>query len=187
MNYVGVQRNSKAEFYHYGRLGMKWYQHIFGSDKASGVRRKKKRTSRKVSVKEKEKAKADAKKAKTMQEYAIENRRKEIDSSKKKGSLASISDEELARRIKRMQDEKTYRDLLRGEEMQTSSPARKMIEAAVMKSGQDILNQVTYYAFASVVNKVTNGFTPNDTNLVRPGGVKIGSGQNQSNDNKKKA
>lgn len=184
MNYVGVQRNSKAEFYHYGRLGMKWYQHIFGSDKASGVRRKKKRTSRKVSVKEK--AKADAKKAKTMQEYAIENRRKEIDSSKKKGSLASISDEELARRIKRMQDEKTYRDLLRGEEMQTSSPARKMIETAVMKSGQDILNQVTYYAFAMAVNDLTKGITPADTNLVKPGGVKIGSGQNQSNDNKKK-
>lgn len=177
MNYVGVQRNSKAEFYHYGRLGMKWYQHIFGSDKASGVRRKKKRTSRKVSVKEK--AKADAKKAKTMQEYAIENRRKEIDSSKKKGSLASISDEELARRIKRMQDEKTYRDLLRGEQMQTSSPARKMIEAAVMKSGQEILNQATYYVLAMAVNDLTRGITPDGTDLVRPGGVKIGSNNNQ--------
>lgn len=185
MNYVGVQRNSKAEFYHYGRLGMKWYQHIFGSDKASGVRRKKKRVSRKQSAKTK--AKADAKKAKTMQEYAVENRRKEIAASKKKGSLASISDEELARRIKRMQDEKTYRDLLRGEEMQTSSPARKMIETAVMKSGQDILNQATYYVFATVVNEVTKGVTPNDTNLVKPGGVKIGSGLNQNNDNKKKA
>ena len=176
MNYVGVRRNDKAEFYHYGRLGMKWYQHIFGSEKSSGVRRRKKTTSK---ISRMVKARKTAKKKKVKQEQAAENRRKEIESSKKAGNLASMSDAELARKIKRMQDEKTYRDLLRGEQMQTSSPARKMIEAAVMKSGQEILNQATYYVFAMAVNDLTRGITPDGTDLVRPGGVKIGSNNNQ--------
>ena len=176
MNYVGVRRNDKAEFYHYGRVGMKWYQHIFGSEKSSGVRRRKKTTSK---ITRMIKARKTAKKKKAKQEQAAENRRKEIKSSKQAGNLASMSDAELARKIKRMQDEKTYRDLLRGEQMQTSSPARKMIETAVMKSGQEILNQVTYYAFAMAVNDLTKGITPADTDLVKPGGVKIGSNNNQ--------
>lgn len=176
MNYVGVRRNDKAEFYHYGRLGMKWYQHIFGSEKSSGVRRRKKTTSK---ISRMAKARKTAKKKKVKQEQAAENRRKEIESSKQTGNLASMSDAELARKIKRMQDEKTYRDLLRGEQMQTSSPARKMIEAAVMKSGQEILNQATYYVLAMAVNDLTRGITPDGTDLVRPGGVKIGSNNNQ--------
>lgn len=176
MNYVGVRRNDKAEFYHYGRLGMKWYQHIFGSEKSSGVRRRKKTTSK---ISRMAKARKTAKKKKVKQEQAAENRRKEIESSKQAGNLASMSDAELARKIKRMQDEKTYRDLLRGEQMQTSSPARKMIEAAVMKSGQEILNQATYYVLAMAVNDLTRGITPDGTDLVRPGGVKIGSNNNQ--------
>lgn len=176
MNYVGVRRNDKAEFYHYGRVGMKWYQHIFGSEKSSGVRRRKKTTSK---ITRMIKARKTAKKKKAKQEQAAENRRKEIESSKQAGNLASMSDAELARKIKRMQDEKTYRDLLRGEQMQTSSPARKMIEAAVMKSGQEILNQATYYVLAMAVNDLTSGITPDGTDLVRPGGVKIGSNSNQ--------
>lgn len=176
MNYVGVRRNDKAEFYHYGRVGMKWYQHIFGSEKSSGVRRRKKTTSK---ITRMIKARKTAKKKKAKQEQAAENRRKEIKSSKQAGNLASMSDAELARKIKRMQDEKTYRDLLRGEQMQTSSPARKMIEAAVMKSGQEILNQATYYVLAMAVNDLTRGITPDGTDLVRPGGVKIGSNNNQ--------
>ena len=176
MNYVGVRRNDKAEFYHYGRVGMKWYQHIFGSEKSSGVRRRKKTTSK---ITRMIKARKTAKKKKAKQEQAAENRRKEIESSKQAGNLASMSDAELARKIKRMQDEKTYRDLLRGEQMQTSSPARKMIEAAVMKSGQEILNQATYYVLAMAVNDLTGGITPDGTDLVRPGGVKIGSNNNQ--------
>ena len=176
MNYVGVRRNDKAEFYHYGRVGMKWYQHIFGSEKSSGVKRRKKTTSK---ITRMVKARKTAKKKKVKQEQAAENRRKEIESSKQAGNLASMSDAELARKIKRMQDEKTYRDLLRGEQMQTSSPARKMIEAAVMKSGQEILNQATYYVLAMAVNDLTRGITPDGTDLVRPGGVKIGSNNNQ--------
>lgn len=176
MNYVGVRRNDKAEFCHYGRLGMKWYQHIFGNEKSSGVRRRKKTTSKISRI---VKARKTAKKKKIKQEQAAENRRKEIESSKQAGNLASMSDVELARKIKRMQDEKTYRDLLRGEQMQTSSPARKMIEAAVMKSGQEILNQATYYVLAMAVNDLTRGITPDGTDLVRPGGVKMGSNNNQ--------
>ena len=32
MDYSAVTSDSSNELYHYGRLGMKWYQHIYGDD-----------------------------------------------------------------------------------------------------------------------------------------------------------
>lgn len=36
MNYVGYEQNTINDVMHYGRLGMKWYKHIYTSAKASG-------------------------------------------------------------------------------------------------------------------------------------------------------
>lgn len=36
MNYVGYEQNTINDLMHYGRLGMKWYQHIYAKEKSSG-------------------------------------------------------------------------------------------------------------------------------------------------------
>ena len=36
MNYVGYEQNTINDLMHYGRLGMKWYQHIYAKGKSSG-------------------------------------------------------------------------------------------------------------------------------------------------------
>lgn len=200
MNYVGSYSHSSSDIYHYGRLGMKWYQHIFGKDRSSSSGRKKKvansSKSKQTNVSSSKKAtksastssalsklhaKAQANKLakKQVEEKqkaetdTINARKLEYKQAKKKGGLSTASDQELANRIKRMQMEKQYRDLLNEDEREGTKVAEKMVKAAVMKSGQDILNQVTYYAFASMVNTAASsaGLTKDGQNLVRPGSV----------------
>lgn len=199
MNYTGSYSHSSNDIYHHGRLGMKWYQHIFGKDRSSSSGRKKsvkpskskqtnantsKNTTKKApasSALAKLHAKAQAKQItkKQAQEKqkaeadAINDRKLEYKQAKKKGGVSTVSDQELANRIKRMQMEKQYRDLLNEDEREGTKVAEKMVKAAVMKSGQDILNQVTYYAFASMVNTAASsaGLTKDGQNLVRSGSV----------------
>lgn len=81
----------ETELYHYGRLGMKWYQHIFGDvdtrAKYSEAKRQVK-TDKKLSGK----------------------------SLRDRAYLRTLSDDDIRERINRLKLEQTYRELVTGKE-----------------------------------------------------------------------
>lgn len=75
----------ETELYHYGRLGMKWYQHIFGDADA--------------------RAKYSEAKQRSREDMAL---------AKDKKALRSLSDQDLKERIERLKLEQQYRELVTG-------------------------------------------------------------------------
>lgn len=73
--------------------------------------------------------------------------------SSKKESVKDLSDDELRKRIKRLQDEKTYKDLMKSEEKQKLFDGKKFVVDVLKRSGENIATQATTYAMGVAVNK----------------------------------
>ena len=91
-------------FAHYGRKGMKWYEHIFGRLQAHAKYAKEKRQSKK-------------------------ELRKNMEQKIKKSNYKKLSDEELKSRINRLRSEKEYLELNRA-----TRKAGKRAAAAVLQA-----------------------------------------------------
>lgn len=108
---------------HYGVLGMKW-----GRRKDKAPSNSSKRNNRKTSSKIVSKIK-----------------------SKKKVNIKKLSDEELQKKIRRLQMEKQYRDLKRDE----VSEGRKIIGKILSNSATRLGSDVLYNVGGMGINKVT--------------------------------
>ena len=127
------------ELYHYGRLGMKWGQHIYGSDRSSGGTRRSRsrRTSNQVSLN-----------AKTYRQMTNESRAIGSKSSKstksketaktQEKSVHEMSDDELRQRINRLQLERQYKQLKPAK----VSVGRKIINDVIKPATKDASKQL---------------------------------------------
>lgn len=75
-------------------------------------------------------------------------------SSDKTNDPKNLSDDELKKRIRRLQDEKTYRDLLKSEQQPKLFDGKKFVVSVLEQSGQNIAKQATTYAMGAAVNKM---------------------------------
>lgn len=66
----------------------------------------------------------------------------------------TLSDEELKRRISRLELEKRYRDLSRDVNPKQVSKGKKFVMDVLEKSGSNITSQLTTYAMGTIVNKI---------------------------------
>ena len=122
------------ELYHYGVKGMKWgvirtaeqLGHIVKSAK---------------SLYDSNKAKKRAK-----EEAAIAKKRSKITNPKK------LTTEELNARIKRLQLEKTYKDLTK--DIETTTRGKNFVMDILESSGKNLFTQVTNHYGAKALNKV---------------------------------
>lgn len=78
------------------------------------------------------------------------------DESPKKKKLSELTDEELSDRIKRLELEKRYRDLLKEQVPQKSSKGKAFIIKVLERSGENIATQATAYVMGDAVNKLFN-------------------------------
>lgn len=105
---------------HHGVLGMKW-----------GVRKTKKSSSS------------------SSKKKVSDSKSSEGDKKKQIKSIKKMSDEELSRRIKRLQLEKQYRDLRNSE----FSTGKRVVKSILAESSRNIGTQALTYAMGSAVNK----------------------------------
>lgn len=151
------------ELYHYGRKGMKWHQHIFGSDKNNvGARKNKKKSSELDRLKQKAAERYKAKSAEK-QKTKEEKKKKAEDEAREKvetkarvkadmKSVKKMSDSELATRIKRLEMEKDYKSLLQN--TSTIHKGKAFVARVIEKSGEELAIQVTKHVGAKGLNKV---------------------------------
>lgn len=74
--------------------------------------------------------------------------------SSSKTSVKDLSDDELKKRIRRLQDEKTYRDLLKSEQQPKLFDGKRFVVSVLEQSGQNIAKQATTYAMGAAINKM---------------------------------
>lgn len=120
-----------SELYHHGIKGMKW-----------GVRRTRKQLDR------------AAGRIKKYSDGTTENKPSIKKASSNKSSVKSLSDDELKKRIRRLQDEKTYRELLKSEQQPKIFDGKKFVISVLEQSGKNIATQATTYAMGTAVNKM---------------------------------
>lgn len=136
---------------HYGRLGQKWGQHIFGKDKEPSSKRKKRSNIEKAKAKlEKKKAQAERKAA--LKKAAEEKRRRDIlnDPSKLYKHRREFSVEEINMALKQFEWEKKLNDM----SVAKLETGKKKTDAIL---GQ-LNNALTgYNQLARVVNTFSNG------------------------------
>lgn len=112
--------NSEEFIAHYGREGMKWYQHIFGKFQEHAKYNKEKRALKKGEKKQKKEEQKD-----------LSNK---IKQTLKKNNYKKLSNEELKNRIERMKVEKEYLDLAKD----TRTKGKKFIDG-IAELSTDIL------------------------------------------------
>lgn len=122
---------------HYGVKGMKW-----------GIRRTPAQLGHKT------KSESD--------EGGSEKAKKPASQSKK---LSEMSDEELNKRIKRLDAEKRYRELMASQ--QQVSKGRKFVERVLERSGENLATQFVTYAGGTAINKAFAGVF-NDPAILNP-------------------
>lgn len=123
---------------HYGRRGMKWYQHIFTD--SDGNSRLGSRRSRSDGDGETGGVKRRGRSLKKNQ-----------GSSYKKAS--EMSDAELNNAINRFRLEETYNSYISKMTPQKSNKAKNFVSDVLEKSGKNIATQATTYAMGAAVNK----------------------------------
>lgn len=135
---------SENELMHYGRRGMKWYQHIYGEFQ-SGAKYSKKGTAAKPTGK-KTTALERAKAKKAADKVASKQPKKREDPVKK------MSDQELQKRIDRLRKEKEYKELMRSKPTLVQTGA-KTVKGILANSGKQV---ATKYVTQWMDNQVKN-------------------------------
>lgn len=110
--------NHTDELCHYGRIGMKWGQHIYGKVKAAKTTRKRKA------------ALAKARQAKATKKAEAEKRKSEL--AKGKLSTKDMTDTELKAAVARLQMEKQYKELYSSINPQKVSAGRKFVDDTIL-------------------------------------------------------
>lgn len=175
-----VDFETSDELEHYGRLGMKWGQHIFGRDEAKSKKQKRTRIERVKARLARKKAKMEAAEAKkkakaeaalAKKKAADEKRRKEIlsDPTKLYKYRKNFSQEEINQAIKQFEWEQKLNDL----SVKKIEAGKKRVQAIA-----GTLSSVVggYNTVASVVNAFAD-----DINLPK---VNMGA-ENKKKDKKK--
>lgn len=89
------------------------------------------------------------------------------DESSKKKKLSKLTDEELLDRIKRLELEKRYLDLLKELVPQKSSKGKDFVVKVLERSGENIATQASAYVMGKAVNKLFNKIYK-DANAIDP-------------------
>lgn len=74
------------------------------------------------------------------------------DSSGSETDLSSLSDEEIRRKINRLQLEKQYRDLMKPAEQKKINAGKKFVQDVLLTSGKNVGNQLVTYVIGSAIN-----------------------------------
>lgn len=137
---------------HHGIVGMKWgvrrYQNKDRTLTPEGKLRYKKTPDKKTP--DKKTSSPSSKKTST------KSRLKSAGKDKPKEELSSISDDELRRRINRLNLEKQYKDLTRTQK-KAKSRGMKLVEDMIYDATKNIGTQVLTYSMGKAVNKVFKG------------------------------
>lgn len=128
---ASTEKLDSESLYHYGRLGMKWGQHIFTKLKDYSNRQRQRREVKKEAAKQ-----------------------KKINSSPKKKDIKEMSEEELNSRIERLRLEKSYMDLLKDTRPETTEKGKQFVMSILETSGKNIGAQLTTYMMGVGVNKL---------------------------------
>lgn len=167
----------KYELYHAGVKGMKWgirrYQNKDGSLTPEG-RKRYGQTTRDAfgrvtsGVKTRLKTASDKRKAKKEAEKAEEERRqKDAEEIRQRHKpVRSLTESELQTRIKRLQLEKQYKDLVK--EVEATSRGRKIVEDILESSIKNIGTQTVTHLFGQGINKVAKDVFGFNGNYVNP-------------------
>lgn len=127
---------NNEELMHYGVLGMKWG--IRKAPATSGGSKRKSTKSKMDEWREKRKASKEAS--------------KEAEKLKKR-KISEVSNEELKRRVDRLQLENRYREELSKNHAKHESKGKKLVQDILSNSAQNIGTQLTTYMMGTAVNK----------------------------------
>lgn len=128
---------------HSGTKGMKWGQRLYQYKDGSLTPLGKARYGRKGSIEKKTSSVSTSSKTAD-----------KSDTKPKKRSIKELSDEELGKRIIRLEQEKKYRELLASEPGKKKIySGKRFIEKVLIPSGEDIAKQVSNALLAKAVNK----------------------------------
>lgn len=82
-----------------------------------------------------------------------EGKKRYSDSSSSKTDLSSLSDDEIRRKINRLQLEKQYQDLMKPVEQKKRNAGKEFVQDVLRNSGKNIATQLATYALGEAVNK----------------------------------
>lgn len=75
------------------------------------------------------------------------------DSSTSANDTSSLTDDELRKKINRLQLEKQYRDLMKPAEQKKRNAGKEFVQDVLKNSGKNIATQLATYALGEAVNK----------------------------------
>lgn len=136
---TGLADMSEDELMHYGRKGMKWGQHIFGSVKAAKTKRKRKKNLEKARQAKVEKQKAEA------------ERKAKLKAGKLKPK--DMTTDELKDFIARRKLEEEYKSLNRQQWSKGKSFAARVANNMLVPAAEDVGRQLAKSGMVFVANK----------------------------------
>ena len=141
------------ELYHHGVPGMRWG--VRKSRSSSGSSRSKRKTVKTSTLKQR----LFMKKVKT---------KTKTNTPEKPKTVNEMSDDDLRKKINRLQLEKQYRDLtVSSVPAQTRSRGKQIASEIIETAGKDVATQLTKYLLGTAVNKVGKKVFDDDA-IVNP-------------------
>jgi len=162
------------ELYHYGRKGMKWGQNIFGKKRSGAkgtvvAKKKKSILDKAKEAKEaKKKAKAAAAEAERVEKEKAAETKAAVKARKEysKKSSAHLTDDEIKKRIERLELESTYNKVLKDNDRIAKGKA--LVMDVLSKSSENILGQTITYIEGALVNAVAKKAFGAKDDIVNP-------------------